>query len=256
MPSPFGAGARLPRLGGHSWLDFDHVESQHLRVYGDDLGEPMHHDFALGEPRGRSFASDEPEGHDRIDDLRHSVWRRQEVDIDRRSRVRVDGHRDSPTDRIRDTSAGEHTHDGSKLLEEVRHRPGARQTARGDALIPSSFAAVRPSIAWPDTFTGKPVGGTRSREAFSMRVRYHTPAARQGASPRHPGWYRVGRTRGGSAMRPESFRRGRLVAVALILLVALALPVPGPAAPAGPPVRIGSTLALTGPLAATVLVHK
>ena len=33
-------------------------------------------------------------------------------------------------------------------------------------------------------------------------------------------------------------------------------PVVGLAAPAGPPVRVGSTLALTGPLAATALVHK
>src|SRR5881628_4187103 len=31
---------------------------------------------------------------------------------------------------------------------------------------------------------------------------------------------------------------------------------PAAAAPAGPPVRVGSTLALTGPLAATALVHK
>jgi branched-chain amino acid transport system substrate-binding protein len=34
------------------------------------------------------------------------------------------------------------------------------------------------------------------------------------------------------------------------------LPAPGPAAPAGPPVRVGGSLALTGPLAATALVHK
>jgi branched-chain amino acid transport system substrate-binding protein len=46
-----------------------------------------------------------------------------------------------------------------------------------------------------------------------------------------------------------------MVAVALTAL-ALALPPAGAAAPAGPPVRIGSTLALTGPLAATALVHK
>jgi len=40
-------------------------------------------------------------------------------------------------------------------------------------------------------------------------------------------------------------------------LLALALAAhPALAAPSGPPVRIGSTLALTGPLAATGLVHK
>src|SRR6266849_9077052 len=40
-------------------------------------------------------------------------------------------------------------------------------------------------------------------------------------------------------------------------LLALALAAHGAlAAPSGPPVRIGSTLALTGPLAATGLVHK
>ena len=44
--------------------------------------------------------------------------------------------------------------------------------------------------------------------------------------------------------------------LAIALLLALAAPVVGMAAPAGPPVRIGSTLALTGPLAATALVHK
>jgi branched-chain amino acid transport system substrate-binding protein len=44
--------------------------------------------------------------------------------------------------------------------------------------------------------------------------------------------------------------------LAIALLVALAGPVAGLAAPAGPPVRVGSSLALTGPLAATALVHK
>jgi branched-chain amino acid transport system substrate-binding protein len=51
--------------------------------------------------------------------------------------------------------------------------------------------------------------------------------------------------------------RSRFVAaLAIALLLSLALPVPGPAAPAGPPVRVGGSLALTGPLAATALVHK
>jgi branched-chain amino acid transport system substrate-binding protein len=44
--------------------------------------------------------------------------------------------------------------------------------------------------------------------------------------------------------------------LATVLLLALAGPVAGLAAPAGPPVRVGSSLALTGPLAATALVHK
>lgn len=44
-------------------------------------------------------------------------------------------------------------------------------------------------------------------------------------------------------------------AVAAALAFALAVQ-PAAAAPSGPPIRIGSTLALTGPLAATGLVHK
>ena len=44
--------------------------------------------------------------------------------------------------------------------------------------------------------------------------------------------------------------------LALVVLLALAAPGTGFAAPSGPPVRVGSTLALTGQLAATALVHK
>ena len=40
------------------------------------------------------------------------------------------------------------------------------------------------------------------------------------------------------------------------VLVLLAFAAPGVAAPSGPPVRIGGTLALTGPLAPTALLHK
>src|SRR5881396_2525203 len=47
-----------------------------------------------------------------------------------------------------------------------------------------------------------------------------------------------------------------LAALVARTLPSLALPGPGRAAPAGPPVRVGGTLALTGPLAATALVHK
>jgi branched-chain amino acid transport system substrate-binding protein len=51
--------------------------------------------------------------------------------------------------------------------------------------------------------------------------------------------------------------RNRAIAtLAVALLTALVVPVSGPAAPSGPPVRVGSSLALTGPLAATALVHK
>jgi branched-chain amino acid transport system substrate-binding protein len=46
---------------------------------------------------------------------------------------------------------------------------------------------------------------------------------------------------------------GRRLIVTLLLL---ALTAPAGAAPSGPPVRIGSTLALTGPLAPTALLHK
>ena len=42
----------------------------------------------------------------------------------------------------------------------------------------------------------------------------------------------------------------------LVGLLVLALAAPAWAAPSGPPIRIGSTLALTGPLAPTALLHK
>lgn len=47
----------------------------------------------------------------------------------------------------------------------------------------------------------------------------------------------------------------RLALIAALLSLGAALH-PAGAAPSGPPIRIGSTLALTGPLAATALVHK
>jgi branched-chain amino acid transport system substrate-binding protein len=47
-----------------------------------------------------------------------------------------------------------------------------------------------------------------------------------------------------------------LTVLAIVLVLAIAVPIAGLAAPSGPPVRVGSTLALTGPLAATALVHK
>jgi len=49
---------------------------------------------------------------------------------------------------------------------------------------------------------------------------------------------------------------GRILPLIALLLAPLAAVAPAAAAPAGPPVRIGSTLALTGPLAATSMVHK
>jgi branched-chain amino acid transport system substrate-binding protein len=45
-------------------------------------------------------------------------------------------------------------------------------------------------------------------------------------------------------------------ALAVALLIALTVPVAGQAAPSGPPVRIGGSLGLTGPLAATAIIHK
>src|SRR4029453_3225965 len=46
-------------------------------------------------------------------------------------------------------------------------------------------------------------------------------------------------------------RRGACAALALLIVAA-----PAFAAPSGPPIRIGGTLALTGPLAPTALLHK
>jgi branched-chain amino acid transport system substrate-binding protein len=48
----------------------------------------------------------------------------------------------------------------------------------------------------------------------------------------------------------------RVLATLATVILVLAGPAAGLAAPAGPPVRVGSSLALTGPLAATALVHK
>jgi len=50
--------------------------------------------------------------------------------------------------------------------------------------------------------------------------------------------------------------RRMLTSLASALLIALTVPIAAQAAPSGPPVRVGGTLALTGPLAATALVHK
>jgi branched-chain amino acid transport system substrate-binding protein len=54
-------------------------------------------------------------------------------------------------------------------------------------------------------------------------------------------------------MTPSTRGLGTLAAVLLLVLTG---PVAGSAAPAGPPIRVGSTLALTGPLSSTALVHK
>ncbi len=50
----------------------------------------------------------------------------------------------------------------------------------------------------------------------------------------------------------------RSIATLLVgsFLALACLPAPGAAAPSGPPVRIGSTLALTGPLAPNGIIHK
>jgi branched-chain amino acid transport system substrate-binding protein len=53
-----------------------------------------------------------------------------------------------------------------------------------------------------------------------------------------------------------TLRTRMLAGLTIALLLALSGLRVGLAAPAGPPVRVGSTLALTGPLAATALVHK
>ena len=50
--------------------------------------------------------------------------------------------------------------------------------------------------------------------------------------------------------------RGRILALLALILAPLVVAAPAAAAPAGPPERIGSTLALTGPLAATSMIHK
>ena len=50
--------------------------------------------------------------------------------------------------------------------------------------------------------------------------------------------------------------RRRLRSLAVAVLVGLIMPIAGQAAPSGPPVRVGGSLGLTGPLAATAIIHK
>src|SRR5512140_2217577 len=50
-------------------------------------------------------------------------------------------------------------------------------------------------------------------------------------------------------------QRRRALMLAGVLL-AIGATTPAAAAPSGPPVRIGSTLSLTGPLAGTAIIHK
>src|SRR5262249_22612532 len=76
---------------------------------------------------------------------------------------------------------------------------------------------------------------------------------RQEPFPCGPRWYRVVAQERRHVMTP---RRPALTALAIAFLLPLALSQPVLPAPAGPPVRVGSTLALTGPLAATARVHK
>jgi ABC-type branched-subunit amino acid transport system substrate-binding protein len=50
--------------------------------------------------------------------------------------------------------------------------------------------------------------------------------------------------------------RRMLGSLAVVLLILSIAPAPAQAAPSGPPVRVGGSLALTGPLAATAIIHK
>lgn len=53
-----------------------------------------------------------------------------------------------------------------------------------------------------------------------------------------------------------TFPRRGIAVLAAVLVLSLALPLAVQPAPSGPPVRVGGTMALTGPLAATALLHK
>src|SRR5881396_3608932 len=50
--------------------------------------------------------------------------------------------------------------------------------------------------------------------------------------------------------------KNRRLVVAIAIVLTVGLTGTSAAAPSGPPIRIGGTLALTGPLAATALLHK
>jgi hypothetical protein len=94
--------------------------STSMTIGGNDLREPMHHDFAPGQSRGGRRASHESGGREGLHDLRDGVRRGEKIDIDGRPRVREDGHRDAPTDGVRDPRASERDHHTSKLLEEIQ----------------------------------------------------------------------------------------------------------------------------------------
>src|SRR5262249_12257447 len=89
------------------------------------------------------------------------------------------------------------------------------------------------------------VGRTRSRVAFSMRRLSDIDKPMSNSATVRP------RSRA-SRFQPEA----SMIRTLLAIVVASLLVTPSEAAPSGQPIRIGSTLALTGPLAPTALLHK
>src|SRR6266542_3165978 len=121
VPLPLGIDTSLPCTLCRAGANLDHVQHEYLRVPWHDLGESMHHDLALGQPRGHGLSPNEPVGRERRGDRRKNGRRGQEIDIDGRPRAGVDGHRDSPADRVGHTSSAEGRHYGPKFLVEVGH---------------------------------------------------------------------------------------------------------------------------------------
>jgi branched-chain amino acid transport system substrate-binding protein len=78
------------------------------------------------------------------------------------------------------------------------------------------------------------------------------PRRRRSASAREPGRKSPNHV----AFRRNAMGVSRRAIVALLIGAFANAAPPAAAAPSGPPVRIGSTLALTGPLAATAMLHK
>src|SRR5262249_18655999 len=89
------------------------------------------------------------------------------------------------------------------------------------------------------------VGRTRSRVAFSMRRLSDIDTPMSNSATVRPRSH-------ASRFQPEA----SMIRTLLAIVVASLLATPSEAAPSGQPIRIGSTLALTGPLAPTALLHK
>src|SRR6185369_7978118 len=139
---------------------------------------------------------------------------------------------------------------------DVRHQRGARRSA-------GVASAARDLGDAPDDgpLSHRPLAGlvrrrARARGAATARARRaqrRDPKRTRRAPPRarRVSAQPTTTTKGTATMNAMHFTRRAALAAAL----AVALPVAVAQTPSGQPIRIGSTLALTGPLAATAQIH-